>query len=176
MSRRLTATISLLVSVAACGRSPSSGATPVQAGVLITNATVIDGTGSPGRRASVRVEGDRIVAVGDLQPASTDRVIDATGLVLAPGFIDTHTHADDGLDTHPEALAVVSQGITTIIGGQDGGSPLPLSTYFAALEKQPAAVNVGMYVGHGSVRDSAYYSIVRAEWPEVRQRLEAALT
>jgi len=154
MSRRLTATISLLVSVAACGRSPSSGATPVQAGVLITNATVIDGTGSPGRRASVRVEGDRIVAVGDLQPASTDRVIDATGLVLAPGFIDTHTHADDGLDTHPEALAVVSQGITTIIGGQDGGSPLPLSTYFAALEKQPAAVNVGMYVGHGSVRDS----------------------
>jgi N-acyl-D-amino-acid deacylase len=155
MSRRLTATISLLASVAACGRSPSSGATPVQQpALLITNATVIDGTGSPGRRASVRVEGDRIAAVGDLQPTSADRVIDAGGLVLAPGFIDTHTHADDGLDTHPEALAVVSQGITTIIGGQDGGSPLPLSTYFAALEKQPAAVNVGMYVGHGSVRDS----------------------
>jgi len=114
----------------------------------------MDGTGSPGRRASVRVEGDRIAAVGELRAASGERVIDAGGLVLAPGFIDTHTHADDGLDTHPEALAVVSQGITTIIGGQDGGSPLPLSTYFAALEKQPAAVNVGMYVGHGSVRDS----------------------
>jgi N-acyl-D-amino-acid deacylase len=139
---------------AAC--APSSAPAPQPAGsrVLITNALVIDGTGAPGRRASVRVQGDRIVAVGDLQPARDEPVVDAGGLVLTPGFIDTHTHADGGLDDRPDALAVVSQGITTVIGGQDGGSPLPLSSFFAALEKQPAAVNVGMYVGHGSVRDS----------------------
>jgi N-acyl-D-amino-acid deacylase len=115
---------------------------------------VIDGTGAPGRRVSVRVVGDRVAAIGNIEPQPADSVIDAGGLVLAPGFIDTHTHADGGLDDRPDALAVVSQGITTVIGGQDGGSPLPLSAYFAGLEKQPAAVNVGMYVGHGSVRDS----------------------
>jgi N-acyl-D-amino-acid deacylase len=145
----------LLAVAAACGHPrvlDMPGATRPE--VLITNALVVDGTGSPGRRVSVRVQGDRIAAVGDLQPQSSERVIDAGGLVLAPGFIDTHSHADDGLANHPDALAVVSQGITTIIGGQDGGSPLPLAAYFAGLEKQPAAVNVGMYVGHGSVRDS----------------------
>jgi N-acyl-D-amino-acid deacylase len=121
---------------------------------VITNANVIDGSGSPARRASVRVEDDRIAAVGDLTPRDGERVIDANGLTLAPGFIDTHSHADDDLFAHPDALAVVSQGITTIIGGQDGGSPIPLARYFDRLEKSPPAINVGMYVGHGSIRDS----------------------
>ena len=141
--------------LAACSsnRAPDLSGSGVS-GTVITNALVIDGSGSPGRRMSVRVVGDRIAAVGEFQPRAGENVVDAGGLVLAPGFIDTHTHADGGLDDRPDALAVVSQGITTVIGGQDGGSPIPLSSYFAAFEKQPAAVNVGMYVGHGSVRDS----------------------
>jgi N-acyl-D-amino-acid deacylase len=138
----------------ACTPTPPPDATSRASGLIITNAIVIDGTGAPGRRVSVRVVGDRVAAIGNIHSQPADSVIDAGGLVLAPGFIDTHTHADGGLDDRPDALAVVSQGITTVIGGQDGGSPLPLSVYFAALEKQPAAVNVGMYVGHGSVRDS----------------------
>ncbi|HUQ84077.1 MAG TPA: D-aminoacylase [Gemmatimonadaceae bacterium] len=146
--------LALIGIIASSCAKPSPSQAPAQPGILITNAVVIDGTGSPGRRVSVRVTGDRISAVGELTPAAGDQVVDAKGLVLAPGFIDTHSHADDDLANHPDALAVVSQGITTIIGGQDGGSPLPLSTYFAALEQKPAAVNVGMYVGHGSVRDS----------------------
>lgn len=143
-----------VVLTGACTPTPPPDATSRASGLIITNAIVIDGTGAPGRRVSVRVVGDRVAAVGSIQPQPADSVIDAGGLVLAPGFIDTHTHADGGLDDRPDALAVVSQGITTVIGGQDGGSPLPLSAYYAALEKQPAAVNVGMYVGHGSVRDS----------------------
>jgi N-acyl-D-amino-acid deacylase len=138
----------------ACGRARPASPTLPGASFLITNANVIDGTAGPARRAAVRVERDRIADVGDLTPRADETVIDAGGLVLAPGFIDTHTHADAGLDDRPDAHAVVSQGITTIIGGQDGGSPLPLASYFAALEKAPAAVNVGMYAGHGSIRDS----------------------
>src|SRR5688500_693499 len=145
-----------LSTLVACSLPPSPAPTPTsaQSGFIIADATVIDGTGSPARRVSVRVRGDRIVEVGDLQPQGAEQVVDARGLTLAPGFVDTHTHADGGLDDRTDAPAVVSQGITTIIGGQDGGSPLPLATYFAGLEKTPAAVNIGMYVGHGTVRDS----------------------
>ena len=145
---------SVILAGGACAPTPLPNGAASGPATVITNAIVIDGTGAPRRRVAVRVIGDRIAAVGDLRPGASDRVVDAGGLVLAPGFIDTHTHADGGLDDRPDALAVVSQGITTVIGGQDGGSPIPLTTFFASFEKQPAAINVGMYVGHGSVRDS----------------------
>ena len=153
MHRRLLAASVIATAIAtACTRSAAP--LPARPGFLITNASVIDGSGSPARRASVRVEGDRIAAVGELAARSGETVVDAHGLTLAPGFIDTHSHADDDLFEHPDALAVVSQGITTIIGGQDGGSPIPLARYLDSLQKSPGAVNVGMYVGHGSIRDS----------------------
>jgi N-acyl-D-amino-acid deacylase len=154
MIHRFTYSLLALGTACAPAASPSASATPGRPSFVITNALVLDGTGSPGRRGAVRVEGDRIAAVGDVTPRAGERTIDARGLALAPGFIDTHSHADDDLFDKPDALAVVSQGITTIIGGQDGGSTLPLANYFARLEKTPAAINVGMYVGHGSIRDS----------------------
>jgi N-acyl-D-amino-acid deacylase len=120
--------------------------------VLIVNARVIDGTGSPARAASVRIIDDTIAAVGALTEIHGDRVVDAHGLVLAPGFIDDHSHHDGGLFQHPEALAAVSQGITTIVVGQDGGSHLPLAAYFDSLERTPAAINVASYSGHGTIR------------------------
>jgi N-acyl-D-amino-acid deacylase len=122
--------------------------------LLIVNARVLDGTGSPARSASVRVVGDRIAEVGTFAPRAGERVIDAGGLTLAPGFIDTHSHHDRGLSEQRDALAVVSQGVTTIIVGQDGASHLPLADFFAGLERTPAAVNVASYVGHGTVRSA----------------------
>ena len=122
------------------------------ASVLIVNALVVDGTGSPGRGAAVRVRGDRIAEVGALSPAPGETVVDAKGLVLAPGFIDTHSHGDHGLFEHRDALAAVSQGISTIVVGQDGGSPWPLADFFARFEKEPAALNVASYAGHGRIR------------------------
>ena len=124
-----------------------------QASTLIINARLIDGTGAPERAASVRVDGDRIVAVGELRPTAGEAMVDAKGLVLAPGFIDTHSHAAGSIFDHPEALGAVSQGITTVVVGQDGGSVFPLSDLFTRLEKSPAALNVASYSGHGTLRE-----------------------
>ena len=116
---------------------------------LIVNADVLDGTGAPASRVSVRIEGDRIVEIGELSPRPSDDVIDGRGRTLAPGFIDTHSHHDRGL---PESVAPLNQGITTIVVGQDGGSALPLADLFARLEKSPVGVNVASYAGHGTIR------------------------
>src|SRR5215471_8037206 len=114
---------------------------PAPTSTLIRNARVLDGTGAPARAADVRIVGDRIAAVGQLTPSPSDRIVDAGGLVLAPGFIDTHSHHDRGLDSAREALAMVSQGVTTIVVGQDGGGS-DLAALFARLEQRPASVNV----------------------------------
>jgi len=129
-----------------------SRALPPPDAVTIVNARVIDGSGGPSRHVSVRIVEDRIVNVGEFEPSASDRVVDARGQVLAPGFIDTHSHHEDGLVEIPSALAAVSQGITTIVGGQDGGQQYPLAEFFAKLEASPVAVNVASYAGHGILR------------------------
>ncbi|PYQ79391.1 MAG: aminoacylase [Acidobacteria bacterium] len=126
---------------------------PRPPGILIQHAQLIDGTGAPARRADVRVAGDAIVAVADsLSPQSGERVIDAAGKVLAPGFIDMHSHADRGLDEMPDASTQVLQGITTAVVGQDGGSELPIADFFERLARLRPAINYATAVGHGTVR------------------------
>lgn len=119
---------------------------------LIAGARLVDGSGAPSRSASVRIEGEHIVEIGDLTPHPGEAVIDAGGQVLAPGFIDTHSHHDIGLFEKPDALTATSQGITTIIVGQDGGSEPSLSGLFERMKTTPVAVNIGSYVGHNMVR------------------------
>jgi N-acyl-D-amino-acid deacylase len=127
--------------------------TPAPNGILITNAQLIDGTGSPARRADVRVSGDSIASVAaHLSPRAGERVIDAGGMVLAPGFIDMHSHADRGLDDMPDASTQVLQGITTAVVGQDGGSQLPIADFYAHLSELHPAINYATAVGHGTVR------------------------
>ena len=137
-----------VLGLAAC--APRREGTP--GSFLVRGALLVDGSGAPPSVGSVRVRGDRIEAVGDLAPDAGETVIDASGLVLAPGFIDTHSHHDEGLLDEPAALAAVSQGITTIVAGQDGGSQHPLRGFFGGLESQPAAINVASFSGHGSLR------------------------
>ncbi|HEX2451856.1 MAG TPA: D-aminoacylase [Gemmatimonadales bacterium] len=154
-------------------------ATPAET-TLVVNAVVVDGTGAPGRRASVRIAGGRILAVGALKPARGDRVVDARGFVLAPGFIDTHAHYDDSLLVRLDALPAVSQGITTIVVGQDGEQPYPLADFFGRLQASPAAVNVASYAGHGTIRrdvlgDDFRRAASAAEVATMRQRLEREL-
>jgi len=112
---------------------------------------IYDGSGAPAYSGDILVRGDRIEAVGKFDDTESERIIEGGGLAAAPGFIDTHSHHDGGLE-EGGALAAVSQGITTIIAGQDGGSPLPLSDFFTRMETATVAVNVAAYAGHNSIR------------------------
>jgi N-acyl-D-amino-acid deacylase len=122
--------------------------------VLILDGRVIDGSGNPWTRADVGIRGDRIAAVGRLAGHPARTTIDAGGRVVAPGFIDVHSHALGGLtrDSLRDARALVAQGITTVIGNPDGGGPTDLSAQAAELTAGGIGVNAALLIGHGSVR------------------------
>jgi len=121
---------------------------------LINNVMIIDGTGTPGYKGAVRLQDGLIHEIGTLKANVGEATVDGKGLTLAPGFIDTHSHHDWGIFDNPSSTAAVSQGITTIIVGQDGGSNSPLKQFFTCLENTPVAVNIGSFSGHGSIRTS----------------------
>ena len=127
--------------------------------LVLMHARVADGTGAalqPDR--AVVIAGDTIVAVehaARYAPPPGARVIDAKGLVLAPGFIDTHSHADSGILERPGAETQVRQGITTVLGGQDGGCECPLADFFVKLERGGSAVNLASMAGFGTLREQA---------------------
>lgn len=157
--------------------------------LLISGADIFDGTGNPRFKGDVAVIGDRIVKVGDLKGLKASRHIDATGLALSPGFIDAHTHDDRLLLSNPGMEPKVSQGVTTIIGGNCGVSLAPMKKPFAdkvtpplnlldskgdwfsfksfadylqALRDQPAATNSAMLVGHTTLRVNAMKQLDRS--------------
>ncbi|MGA8203909.1 MAG: amidohydrolase family protein, partial [Woeseiaceae bacterium] len=142
-----------LLAVSACSQENGTTAcSDAASGFLITNAVIADGSGAPPVAGAVRVRDGRIAAVGDIVACSGETVVDGGGQVLAPGFIDTHSHADEEILDRRDALPDVSQGITTVVVGQDGESKYPLADFFAALEAAPATINVASYVGHGTLR------------------------
>lgn len=120
---------------------------------LIRNVQLIDGMGLPARHADVRVKGNQIEAIGQLKALSGETIIDGKGQVLAPGFIDTHSHIGGSLKKHPDALADLNQGITTIIGGQDGSGD-GIDSIQAGIKKIPIAVNYATYTGHTDLREA----------------------
>jgi dihydroorotase/N-acyl-D-amino-acid deacylase len=120
--------------------------------VLITGARVVDGAGGPWFTADVAVSGDSIAAVGRLRGASARVVIDGRGLAVAPGFIDIHTHASGNIFTVPTAENYIRQGVTTLMEGNDGASPLPLGSFLDKVAGAHPGVNFGMFVGQGSLR------------------------
>jgi len=122
-----------------------------QQSTLITNVRLLDGTGLPERKGSLRIKGNKIVEMGSLLPYAGEEVIDGQNYILAPGFIDTHSHHEGGLEEHREALPVLSQGITTICIGQDGFSQ-PMDTLKNRYTQQKPSINLLSYTGHASLR------------------------
>jgi len=122
--------------------------------LLIAGGTVVDGSGAPGRSADVLIDGDQIVHVGPVDPAvAVDQRIDATGQVVAPGFIDIHSHGDP-VAPNRNALAM---GVTVLCVGQDGRSPSGdrLRYWIPRIQRKRLALNVVALVGHGTVRGAA---------------------
>ncbi len=143
--------------------------------IVIRGGRLLDGSGNPWIRADVGIRGDRITAVGDLRGATGTRVINAEGLYVAPGFIDTHSHAGGPLATPAlaSAHALLAQGVTTVFVNPDGGGPVDLAAQRRALQANPLGVNVALMMPHGSVRGAVIGNDDRAPTAEELARMEA---
>ncbi len=145
---------------------------PAPVDLLIVNARIVDGTGAPARLGSLAIHQGRIVRINppDTTPA-TER-LDVGGQVVAPGFIDVHTHAD-GLADQPHATNFVRMGVTTVIAGNCGGSALDVGKAFAGIEDAHPAVNFATLIGHNTVRSSVMGRAQRAPSSDELQKMKA---
>jgi N-acyl-D-amino-acid deacylase len=157
---------------------------PAHYDLLIRGGRVIDGSGNPAFPGDVGVRDGRIVAVGRLANATADRVVDARGKHVAPGFIDLHSHADDGATArggfrdpdvrYRQAPNLVSQGVTTVVVNHDGRSPWPIAEQRALISERGIGVNTLLMVGHGAVRSQVMgRDVQRAATPDEVTRMRA---
>jgi N-acyl-D-amino-acid deacylase len=122
--------------------------------LVLRNGRIVDGTGSPWYRGDVAIRGDTIVRIAPSITEPAARIVDVGGQVIAPGFIDIHSHARDGIFAVPAAENYIRQGVTTVIEGPDGSSPLPISEFLGRLDALKKTINIGTMVGQGSVRSA----------------------
>ena len=125
---------------------------PAEFDLLIAGGRVIDGTGNPWFKADVAVKGGRVAEIGRIDPSRAARVIDAKDSIVAPGFIDVHTHIESNILDLPAAENFLRMGVTSIVTGNCGGSALPLGAWFSRLEEKAVSINVAALVGHNTVR------------------------
>jgi N-acyl-D-amino-acid deacylase len=121
--------------------------------LVIKNGRIVDGTGSPWYRGDVGVRGDTIARIAPRIDAPATRTIDAAGKVVAPGFIDIHTHSRRGIFQVPTAENYVRQGVTTLMEGPDGSSPLPIKPFLERVAALKISPNFALFIGQGTIRD-----------------------
>jgi N-acyl-D-amino-acid deacylase len=158
----------LLLPVSGCETNEATSSS-----TLIVNAVILDGNGGEAFAGAVRFDGDRIIDVGQLTALQGETVIDAGGLALAPGFIDTHSHHDRELDKYRHMPSVLSQGITTIVRGADGktSGSVSIAEYNASISELPAAVNIASFSPHNTIRKHVMGDGYRRE--ATREEIEA---
>ena len=133
--------------------------------LLITNARIVDGTGNPWFRSDVAIKDGRIARIGRLGPETASRTIDARGQIVAPGFIDVHTHVES-IYNRPAAENFVRMGVTTLVTGNCGSSATDVAQFLGRINQQPLAVNLATLIAHGSVRRQAMGLGDRAPTPK----------
>src|ERR1044071_3832371 len=133
----------------------TSQATGPEYDTVIINGRIVDGTGNPWMYGSVAIKDDRIIKVGAVDARRAARVIDAKGMIVAPGFIDVHTHVESSLADNPTADNFAYMGVTSMVTGNCGSSDTQVGDFFSRLESKGISVNVATPVGDGSVRRGA---------------------
>lgn len=166
---RITATLVALMLSA----SPAIAQDDQSFDLILRGGRVVDGTGNPWMRADVGVRGDRIAHIGDLSDAVARRDIDASGLVVAPGFIDPHTHAVRGIFDVPTADNYLLQGVTTLTEGNDGSSPYPVGAHLARVAATGISPNWAVFVGQGTIRGEVVGPDDREPTPDELDRMRA---
>ena len=146
-------------------------AQPAPYDLVLRNARIVDGTGSPWYRADLGMRGTTIARIAPSIDEPALRTIDVGGEVVAPGFIDIHTHAARGIFQIPTADNYVRQGVTTLIEGPDGSSPVPLGPFLAKLEALQKSVNVGAFIGQGSIRSRVIGEVNRTATADELERM-----
>ena len=141
--------------------------------LVLRNGRIADGTGSPWYRGEIAIRDGVIVEVAPRITARGRREIDVADRVIAPGFIDIHTHARRGIFDVPTADNYVRQGVTTVMEGPDGNSPVPLGPFLDSLSHLPKSVNIGSFIGQGSVRREVLGTQDRAATPAEIERMKA---
>ncbi|MFP6581170.1 MAG: amidohydrolase family protein [Candidatus Hydrogenedentota bacterium] len=174
------------LAVVCLAATPSFSENPERYDIVLSGGTILDGTGEAAYEADVGLVGDTIITIGDLSEASTDARIDVNGLLIVPGFIDLHSHAD-GPDDHtglrsrnPKRRAapnLVTQGITTAVVNQDGRSPQDIARQRSQLNERGMGINTVLMVGHNTIRRSALrgFDKAREATPEEIDRMTAQL-
>ncbi|SOE22622.1 N-acyl-D-amino-acid deacylase [Spirosomataceae bacterium TFI 002] len=120
--------------------------------LVIKNGRVIDGTGNPWFRADIGIRNGKIAEIGQIKRSNAKSIIDANDHIVAPGFIDIHTHIEWSLFAHPTANNFIHDGVTSIITGNCGDSEVHIGSFLKKVEDEKVSVNVGSFIGHGSVR------------------------
>src|SRR5579875_2272501 len=142
-----------------------------QLDLIVTGARIVDGSGDPWFFSDLGVRGDTIAVLGNLSTASAARRIDGRGLVVAPGFIDIHTHSRRGIFEHPAAENYIRQGVTTIFEGPDGSSPLPIKPFLDRVAAAHPAPNFGTFAGQGSIRQAVMGLVNRPATPQELEKM-----
>jgi N-acyl-D-amino-acid deacylase len=120
--------------------------------LIVAGGRIVDGSGNPWFVSDIAVKEGRIAAIGRLDPARAAKVIDAKGLIVAPGFIDVHTHIESNIFELPQAENFLRMGVTSVVTGNCGGSALNLGDWFSRLEQRGVSINIAALVGHNTVR------------------------
>ena len=143
------------------------------ADLIIKNGKIIDGTGNSWFYGDIAVKDGKIRAIGNLAGWRTAKIIDATGLIVAPGFIDVHTHIEDDEARNPFATNFIYDGVTTVITGNCGASNVDIKRYFRFLDSLRLSVNVGTLVGHNDIRKEVMGRANRKPSDSEMRRMEA---